>query len=213
MPADLAGRLAARYPTRFLRSYVRAKLRSDPVYEAVAERLSGNDDPLLDLGCGAGVLPAFLRERGFTAPMRGVDHDERKIAVARRVVPGVAFECGDVRRAVCDRGTVVMLDVLHYFPDSDRTSILENAAAHATTVIIRSGVRDASWRYRVTYAQETFARLVRWLRAERLNFPARESIERHFRGFAAEVVPMRGHMPFNNYLFVFRRSSEGMTNE
>jgi SAM-dependent methyltransferase len=205
--------LAARYPSRFFRYYAASKLRSDPVYEAVAARLRDNRDRLLDLGCGIGILPLFLRQRGFDAPIHGIDHDARKIDAARRAVPDATFDTGDVRAFQCDGGTIVMLDLLHYFDDADRSAILGRAAASATTVIIRECVRDASWRYRVTVAQELFARASRWLRAERLHFATREAIERHFVGFNAEVVPMWGRTPFNNYLFVFRRSSDGMTNE
>lgn len=204
--------LAARYPTRFLRSYVRGKLRSDPVYRAVEERLRGSGDELLDAGCGIGVLPLFLRARGFAAPIRGIDHDERKIAVARAVVPDVRFDAGDVREAFGDaRGTVAMIDLLHYFAPDEQSRMLA-AAAGAKTIIIRDAIRDGSWRYRATYAQETFSRAVRWLRAERLHFPARDDVLRPFAGaFDAEVVPLYGRTPFNNYLFVFRRSTGGMT--
>lgn len=205
--------LAARYPSRFFRYYAASKLRSDPVYEAVDARLRDNGDPLLDLGCGIGILPLFLRERGFTAPIHGIDHDRRKVDAARRAVPDATFEAGDVRDFKCDGGTIVMLDLLHYFNDADRSSILHRAGATATTVIIRECVRDASWRYRMTVAQERFARASRWMRAEQLHFTTREAIERHFAGFRAEVVPMWGRTPFNNYLFVFRRSSDGMTKE
>ena len=91
--------------------------------------------------------------------------------------------------------------------------MLAAVAAHATTVIIRDGIRDGSWRYRVTYAQEMFSRVVRWLRAERLHFPARDDVIRPFAGFDVEVMPLYGRTPFNNYLFVFRRSAAGTTNE
>ena len=105
-----------------------------------------------------------------------------------------------------------MLDVLHYLDDGAQTALLRHAA-QSDVVIIRDAVRDGSWRYRATYAQETFARAVRWLQAERLNFPRRETIADAFPGFESEIVPLWGRMPFNNYLFVFRRASSGMTKE
>jgi SAM-dependent methyltransferase len=209
---DVADRIAARYPTRFLRAYVRFKVRIDPVYAAVFERLRGNDEPLLDVGCGIGILALYLRERGFNAPIRGIDHDARKIAIARIVLPEVAFDVADAR-TIDASGTIVLLDLLHYFRAADQARILASAAKTATTVIVRDAVRDGSWRYRVTYAQEMFSRAVRWLRAERLHFPSRDDIVRPFAGFDAEVVPLRGRTPFNNYLFVFRRSTAGTTNE
>jgi SAM-dependent methyltransferase len=209
---DVASRIAARYPPGFLRAYVRAKVRIDPVYAAVFERIGGSTDPVLDVGCGVGVLAAYLRARGFAAPIRGIDHDERKIAVAARVVQDATFEVADARSAIATSGTVVLLDLLHYFRSDDQAALLASAA-NATTVIIRDAVRDGSWRYRLTYAQEAFSRAVRWLRAERLHFLTREEIVRPFAKFDAEVVPLYGRTPFNNYLFVFRRSTSGITNE
>src|SRR5207247_1751167 len=101
---------------------------------------------------------------------------------------------------------VVMLDLLHYLDDDAQRSLLA-AAAQSKLVIIRDGIRDGSWRYRATYVQETFARAVRWLKADRLNFPRRETIVEAFPGFESEVSPLRGRTPFNNYLFVFKRAS------
>jgi SAM-dependent methyltransferase len=210
---DVASRIAAQYPSGFLRTYVRAKLRIDPVYAAVFDRIGNSTDPLLDVGCGVGVLAAYLRTRGFAAPIRGIDHDERKVAVASRVVHDAKFEVADARSAIAAGGTVVLLDLLHYFRSGDQTAILGAIAANAKTIIIRDAVRDGSWRYRLTYAQETFSRAVRWLRAERLHFLTRDEIVRPFAGFEAEVVPLYGRTPFNNYLFVFRRSNSGITKE
>lgn len=205
--SEVARRVAALYPTRFLRSYVRWKVAADPVYDAVHARVRG---AIVDLGCGAGVLAAYLRARGCDAPVTGIDHDVRKIAVARRLgLRDATFETGDAASFEA-RDTVVMLDLLHYFDDAAQAALLARAA-DASVVIIRDGVRDGSWRYRATYAQEAFARGIRWLQAERLNFPRREAIAGAFAGFESEIVPLWGRMPFNNYLFVFRRASSGMT--
>jgi SAM-dependent methyltransferase len=207
---DLAGTIAARYPSRFLRIYVRSKIRLDPVYAAVFERV--REEPLLDVGCGIGLLAVYLRTRGFRAPIHGVDHDERKVGIARSVMSEATFGVSDARTAIDRGGTIVLLDLLHYFRAEEQARILESAAKSATTVIIRDAIRDGSWRYRFTYLQETFSRIVRWLRAERLHFPTREDVMRPFAGFDAEVVPLYGRTPFNNYLFVFRRSAAGITN-
>lgn len=209
---DLAEQIAARFPTRFLRIYVRMKIRTDPVYAAVFERVRGSGEPLLDVGCGIGILALYLRARGFSAPIRCIDHDQRKVAIAKRVVPDATFEVGDARAAIDSGGTIVLLDLLHYFKAGEQSRILDAAARTATTVIVRDAIRDGSWRYRFTFAQEMFSRLVRWLRAERLHFPARDDVTGPFAGFDAEVVPLYGRTPFNNYLFVFRCSRDGITN-
>jgi SAM-dependent methyltransferase len=204
------GDVAASYPGRSLRSYVRWKVKTDPVYDAVFERLRGTSERIVDVGCGAGVLAAYLRARGFEAAIAGIDHDARKIAIARGLeLRDAEFDVGDVSGMDLS-GTVVMLDVLHYLDDATQRSILQRAAI-SNLVIIRDAVRDGSWRYRATYVQETLARAVRWLKADRLNFPRHETIVDAFAGFEAEIVPLWGRTPFNNYLFVFRRSSAGTT--
>ena len=195
---------AARYETRFLRSYARSKLATDPLYAAVAERLRGTSGTIADIGCGIGLMEAYLRARDFAQPIIGVDHDEMKIAHARRAVPSAAFVAGDARDAIPNVSSVLLLDVLHYFDDDEQSRILANAA-RADLVIIRDCIRDATWRYRITLIAEMFARAVHWTKADRLNFPTRERIAGAFAGFAAEITPMWGGTPFNNYLFVFRK--------
>ena len=205
--------VAALFDSRFLRGYARSKLARDPVYAAVASRLP--ELPLLDLGCGVGLLAFSLRQRGFRSPILGVDYDARKIDAARRAGDGsVEFRRADVRDPIDVRGNVALLDVLHYFTDEDQQQILRNVAACVApggVAIIRDAIRDGSWRYRATYVEETFARSIGWLKGERLNFPTRESIVAAFDGFGCEVVPMWGRSPFNNYLFVFSTPSSGIT--
>jgi SAM-dependent methyltransferase len=205
-------RIAARYPTRLLRSYARVKIATDPAYDAVFDLLRDASEPLLDIGCGVGLMAFYLRERGMRMPIVGIDHDRRKIEIARRVADGdqsVSFDLADARTPVQFRGNVVLLDVLHYFDDADQSVILRNAASAGGMIIIRDGIRDGSLRYRLTYAQETLARVGGWLKAEQLHFPTRESIETSLNGeFREEVRPMFGRTPFNNYLFVFRRASQ-----
>ena len=84
----IAARIAARFPSRFLRIYVRGKMSSDPLYSAVYERLRDRDEPILDVGCGAGLLALYLREHGHRAPIRGIDHDADQGCV-RRLHPAV----------------------------------------------------------------------------------------------------------------------------
>lgn len=205
----IAKRLSRLYERR-LRSYVYWKVRLDPSYPAVVEQLRGREhEPLLDLGCGIGILPLFLREHGFTGPITGVDFDDRKIAVARQVAPAVRFICADARGPLPPAHNVVMLDVLQYFDTESQNRILANIAGAVPpggVAVMRQGVRDRSWRFRMTRTADAFARVIRWMRMERLNFPTREQIVEAFAGFEAEVTPLWGRTPYNNYLFVFTRN-------
>jgi len=102
--------IAARYPTALLRSYARIKIATDPVYNAVFELLRGSTTPLLDVGCGIGILPFYLRERGFTAAITGVDHDKRKIEIAQGVAKSesnLSFHLADARTSFDFRGNVL----------------------------------------------------------------------------------------------------------
>jgi 2-polyprenyl-3-methyl-5-hydroxy-6-metoxy-1,4-benzoquinol methylase len=216
-PADV---LASRFSSRFLQGYVRSKVSSDPVYAAAWERLRDHPHPLVDVGCGIGLLSFYLREHGFTQPILGIDHDEKKVEAARRIAVfyrDLVFDIADARTDLPPGHSVVMLDLLHYFQPPVQKQLLDAAAAVIPAggmLLIRDAIRDDSWRYRATYLQESFSRVVRWLKAERLSFPERSTIvdtmTKH--GFDAEVVPMWGHTPFNNYMFVFRRLSSGTTN-
>ncbi len=212
----LGDRVAALFDSRFLRGYARGKIEHDPVYAAVFARIP--DMPLVDLGCGIGLLPFYLRERGFNQPILGVDHDARKVSAAATATDGryhaLTFRTGDARESLSFLGSVVMLDLLHYFDDATQLRILRNAAACVMpggAAIIRDALRDGTWRYRLTYLQESAARAIGWLRAERLNFPTRQTLVAAFDGFTVEEIPLRGGLPLNNYLFVFRRPSSGIT--
>jgi 2-polyprenyl-3-methyl-5-hydroxy-6-metoxy-1,4-benzoquinol methylase len=205
----IAKRVSSRYERR-LRGYVYWKLRLDPSYPAVLEHLDRNL-PLLDLGCGVGVLAFFLREHGFTAPIRGIDIDERKIAAARDVAThydGVEFVHGSATDPLPPQRNVVILDLLQYVGSMAQQEILRNAAAVVPpggVAIIRQGIRDDSWRYRCTHFVDTIGRAIRWNRGTRMNFPTREEIVAAFDGFDVHVTPLWGRTPYNNYLFVFTR--------
>ena len=201
--------IAPRYETRFLRFYARSKLATDPLYDAVARRLRGHPHPVVDVGCGIGLMAFHLREHGFAPPITGIDHDAAKIAEASRAAyDGIRFTTGDARDEIPAGSSVLLLDVLHYFDAEEQSRILGNVARAVPpggVAIIRDAVRDGSWRYRATYAAELFARGIQWIRAERLHFPTRERIAGAFEAFDAEVTPLWGATPFNNYLFVFTK--------
>ena len=93
------------YGSRAHYFYARAKLRSDPLYPGIVEALRAVRAPLLDLGCGIGLLAHALRADGNPVAYRGVDNDARKIVQATRGAAnaGLAdatFECIDLARGL-----------------------------------------------------------------------------------------------------------------
>jgi len=53
------------------------------LYGGVAAALANSVAPVLDLGCGVGLLAHCLRAHGIAMPYHGVDNDAGKIAQAR----------------------------------------------------------------------------------------------------------------------------------
>src|SRR3954447_16485233 len=84
---EACAHVAALFPQRWLQGYVRSKLRRDQVFRTANELLRASTQPLLDIGCGIGLLPFYLRERGFQPSIAGFDIDSRKIRQAREVIP------------------------------------------------------------------------------------------------------------------------------
>jgi len=173
--------------------------------------MRGHDAPLVDVGCGIGLLPLYLREQGYAAPIAGIDFDERKIAVARQAARryrDIELTAGDARAPLPDHHNVVIIDILQYFDATSQRRILENAARAVPPgglVIIRQALRDRSWRYRLTGFVDGLARTLHWMKAEHLQFPSREEIAAPFAGFTSDIRPLWGSMPYNNYLLVFTR--------
>lgn len=207
---DLAERVARRFAARWVQGYVRWKVRSDPAYGGALQALTGRSAPLVDIGCGMGLLAFYLREGGVTAPIIGIDFDERKIEQARvaaRAYTEIDFIVGDARDPLPEGHDVVMLDVLQYLDAPSQQQILRNIAAvlePGSVVVMRQGLRDGSWRHRVTRIVDAIGR-IGWNRGEALTFPTRDEILAPFAGCEFDVRPLWGRTPFNNYFFVIRR--------
>src|SRR3954468_18835316 len=97
-------RVATQFRERWLRSYVRGKLRCDDIYGAAYELLRTSADPILDVGCGVGLLAFYLRERGCRQRVVGLDADARKIrygaGITRRSYRDVDLRLHDVEETI-----------------------------------------------------------------------------------------------------------------
>ncbi|MFP5247268.1 MAG: class I SAM-dependent methyltransferase [Thermoanaerobaculia bacterium] len=199
------------FPTRSLQEYARWKVRIDPVYAAALEHLRGHHEPVLDVGCGVGLLAFYLREHGYDGPLLGIDYDPKKIAVAQQVAKhyrDIEFRLFDAREPMPAGHNVVLLDTLQYVDTASQNIILANAARavpQGGVAILRQGIADGSWRHRFTAFVDQAGRAIRWHKGESLIYPTREQLTRAFAGFEMHALPMWGRTPYNNYLFVFRR--------
>ncbi len=211
---DACARVAARFEERWLRIYARRKLRSDPIFSAAFRLLRESSEPLLDVGCGVGLLAFYLRERNFLPPISGLDRDGRKIGRANAVANGLYHDLDFVEQDVCDpiaqTGNIVLFDLLHYLSPDDQARLLERLAPRVASgglLIIRDCPRDGNARFWLTHWAERFAQATTWNMKASLHFPTRENVFAAFdeERFSRSVAPLWGRTPFNNHLFIFRR--------
>lgn len=213
-------RIAEAYlPQRAHYWYVRCKLAADPVYAAVGAALDSTAVPLLDLGCGIGLLAHTLRARGFAGSYVGIDNDAKKIAAARAAAERVGlhetrYECADLANEPLPphRGNVALLDVLQFVSPQAAARLVERAAAcvaPGARLVIRSGLDDADARTRLTRAVDAFSRHVGWMNATPKRYPTHADLESLLSrcGLHARFTPLSGRLPFNNWLVVCERSA------
>jgi 2-polyprenyl-3-methyl-5-hydroxy-6-metoxy-1,4-benzoquinol methylase len=207
-------RVAANFAERWLRSYVGKKLLSDPVFPAAFELLRATGRPLVDMGCGVGLLAFYLRERDFLEPITGLDCDSRKIARARVVATrnyrDLRFIEQDVCEPIIELGNVVLFDLLHYLSANEQLALLKRLAASVAPggmLIVRDSPRDGNARFWFTYLAERFAQVTTWNMRVKLHFPSRDNIRAAFdeEDFSCSISPLWGRTPFNNHLFIFCR--------
>ena len=98
---------------------------------AAFELLRGSRAPLLDVGCGVGLLPFYLRERGLAAT-----RSPGSISTAQKFGAGTRWRATSYRDidlreqdvATTDvaafRGNVAIFDLLHYLPPAAQESLL-----------------------------------------------------------------------------------------
>lgn len=215
---NACARVAARFRQPWLRSYVRSKLRSDRIYSAAYDLLGRSCEPILDVGCGVGLLAFYLRERACVQPILGLDLDARKIgrgaAIAAHGYRDVELRFQDVEAPLPEFcGNVALFDVLHYLPDAKQTALLVRLAervAPGGVLIIRDSLREMRPRYWMTWFAEKFAQAISWNIDGALHFPSRGSIDDVFDGtFHRESRPLWGASPFNNHIFIYRRRATG----
>ncbi|MCW5581893.1 MAG: methyltransferase [Luteimonas sp.] len=193
--------------------YTLAKLRTDPLYPGVLDALRGAGAPLLDLGCGLGLLAHALRRDGQAMAYRGVDVDAPKIERARRIASKAAL--ADTRFDVVDlaagypphAGSVAILDVLQFLTREQQAALLDAAIAMlvpGSVLVMRAALDDGSARIRRTRAGDRFAAMTGWMPGRPKHYPAVDDLRARFDAahLAARITPWYGNTPFNNWLVV-----------
>lgn len=198
-----------------IRWYASGKITLDPAYRYLARQARNSQRPLLDIGCGAGVLAAYLRACGHTARISGSDLDAKKIRTAQQALAreNCDFRVGDVRdlcrnpqsSAPLPDTDIIMLDVLHYLNRRERHQLIESFSALLTTgsrVFLRTTLRDNSLRFAATRAEEWFVKACGWIPFSSVEFPEKQELLEAAAGAALTCVltPMWGITPFNSYM-------------
>ena len=180
---------------------------------AIAVQELGDAREVVDLGSGMGLMEALLAGRSPSTRIRGLEWDERKSAVARRLaagLPNVVLETGDARDAPLGTPDAILLvDVLHYFPPDEQARWLGRCAgalAPGGLLFIRD--LDASGRGRGAAALiERFAVAFGWNRAARVHPWAVGEMAAHLEGLGlGTAVRALGRGPFaGNALLLARK--------
>lgn len=209
----------AAIPSQYHRIYSRCKLATDPLYGAVARELTQApipELPLLDLGCGMGLLALYLRSDGFRPLITGIDYDDRKIRLGRRAIESLglgetSLAHGDARGELPPHsGHVTILDILQFLSPAEQAALLEDAAARVAPggrLVIRSGLASDGRRFRTTRALDHLARLVRWMKDAPRHYPTQLFLEKALGAAGLEVncQPLWGRTPFHNFLITATR--------
>ena len=234
-PAPLLEAASACYRDegRFAWHFARGKLRSDPVFVAILARgLLAGCPRVVDLGCGQGLLAAWLLAaralhtggapgvwpRDWPAPpflesYIGVEINPREAARARAV--GARFGLAhfsivqaDVRHVDCtEADAVVILDVLHFMERASQESILAKARvalAPGGRLLLRVGDATGGVGFTVSRIVDTVVVLARRRRLIRLYCrPLHEWLAVLARaGFSAEVAARQRGSAFSNVVLV-----------
>ncbi|HEX2223898.1 MAG TPA: DUF2062 domain-containing protein [Thermoanaerobaculia bacterium] len=233
---SLVERTARRYleAGMFHWEFVRGKLRYDPVYfHLLRSGILPTEGPLLDLGCGRGILPALLLTaraqqdqgeypQGWPPPpvltLYGIESNPKVVAAARQALGDEAtIEAGDLGAARLPTAQVVLLlDVLHYLPADAQESLLSRIAAALEPgglLLIRDADAAGGWRFLATRVQERVCALARRHWRQRFHYRSAEEWRQLLRRTGLEVAGdavtgMAEGTPYSNVLIEGRRAAE-----
>lgn len=213
---------------RFAYHFARGKLGSDPVFLALLERgLLPDNGRILDLGCGQGLLAAWLfaaREfydagawpDGWPVPprvaeIRGVDLLGSDIRRAGASLAAPAhFEQGDMRHVEYGQAdAVVIMDVLHYVDFAAQEDVLRRVRAALSpsgVFLTRVGDAGGGLRFKLSNWVDRTVALFRGNRLPPLHCRQLQAWVATLQriGFTVETAGMNGDLPFANVMLIAR---------
>lgn len=211
---------------RFAWHFARGKLGTDPAFPALLRYgLIPPRARVLDLGCGQGLLAAWLLAaqrahasgnwpQAWPAPpqtgsLQGVELMADDVNRARTALGSAArFEHGDIR--TCTFGpsdAVIILDVLHYIDLPAQDAVLRRVREALTpggVLLLRVGDASAGLPFRISNWVDHIVTRARGHRTTRLHCrPLRDWIAAlQALGFCVNPMPMSQGTPFANVLLV-----------
>lgn len=197
--------------------YARSKLGSDPLYAGALQALRGSTAPLMDLGCGLGLLAHALHHDGQALDYHGVDNDAPKIRRARRAAAKIGlarsrFEVVDLAQGLLPEhsGSVAILDVLQYLSAEAQRHLVERVVSMLTPgarLVIRTGLDDGSRRGHTSRITDRLAHIAGWMQSVPKVYPNADQLRAQLEGagLATTFEPLYGDTPFNNWLVVAAR--------
>lgn len=198
---------------RWMGGYAKVKVASDWIYPQLSERIEPGAR-VLDLGSGIGLLGLVLEERNQGNTTQGIEWDERKVAFAQRLLRADSpcqVRQGDLLGDPWPPAEVVVLvDVLHYFPESVQKALLARIAAHLPrggALFLRVTDPEALGRARITRLLERLAVAFRWNRAAQVHWRTLAEIQADLRrcGLEPSLCPAPAHLFDGNRLIAARK--------
>jgi SAM-dependent methyltransferase len=217
---------------RFNYYWARGKLGGDPIFAALlAQRSFPDGARVLDLGCGRGLLAAWMLgaerlaaqgEWPITQALpptglsfRGIELMAREAECGNRALQPlygqrVSLEGGDMRAFEADEVDVVaILDVLHYIPHAEQEQMLDRIRAvlgHGGLFVTRVGNASGGTRFRMSQIVDHCISFAQGHRLERMWCRPLDDwlAALRERGFEVTATPMSAGTPFANVMLTCR---------
>jgi cyclopropane fatty-acyl-phospholipid synthase-like methyltransferase len=212
--------------SRFAYHFARGKLSGDPAFEGILQRgLLQARTRILDLGCGQGLLTAWLRaaQQLYAAQVwppawplppgpqsiRGIELMAADVERAQRAMGAhCGVSQGDIRSAAFgEADAVVILDVLHYMDPGAQLDVLKRVRGALPLdglLLLRVGDAGSGLKFRYSQWVDQAIMLLRghaWVKTHCRSVAEWRQLLQDC-GFRVQAVPMSEGTPFANVLLI-----------